>query len=491
MGRPGWGRFRRLEALGIGGLLCAMPVTAQPAFGGAYTALPGFFRVPVAEPTSEPMSAAASLAYGMTESQVGEAGAHQRFGAIAAIGATPFGRLQSSLRADARYDRHPRDGQGENSGSMVTPSLALRWIEPLSSSIALGAEAGIRLPGTESVSVMVAAASPHVALFGTWRAGQMAVAMLAGYRLDRSAAASPDLQGIRFGDRVALGLSDFDAVLFGLGAGYVLGDARVFIEANAEVLLGSEVAFLQSPLSASAGARYDVSDWWAIELIGSACASERPSLTPSDPLIPIEPRFTVLAGTRLRLPFSSTGGRHTPERHVIEGPAIRASAPQLVRLELDVRLDPTKPATATATLSRGGRDYPMQSLGSNRFLLPGVVAGGAVLRVRAAGYRESVETIEIPDRALHQLELQLALELQAQVRGLVRSFAGTPLPARVVVEPLGIHGTTDADGFFQLDVPPGTYSVVIEADGYRSQRRDVVVEKDGVVILNTDLLRAP
>jgi len=76
-----------------------------------------------------------------------------------------------------------------------------------------------------------------------------------------------------------------------------------------------------------------------------------------------------------------------------------------------------------------------------------------------------------------------------QVRGLVRSFSGAGLRARIRIEPLGKEIQTDAAGNFQLDVPPGTYEVVVEASGHAAQRRHVQVPEDGVVILNADLLR--
>jgi Carboxypeptidase regulatory-like domain len=76
-----------------------------------------------------------------------------------------------------------------------------------------------------------------------------------------------------------------------------------------------------------------------------------------------------------------------------------------------------------------------------------------------------------------------------QVRGLVRSFSGAGLKARVRIEPLGKEIQTDAAGTFQLDVPPGTYEVMVEAAGHEAQRRRVEVPEDGVVILNADLLR--
>jgi uncharacterized membrane protein len=69
----------------------------------------------------------------------------------------------------------------------------------------------------------------------------------------------------------------------------------------------------------------------------------------------------------------------------------------------------------------------------------------------------------------------------------VRSFRGKPLAASIRLEPSAATTETDAEGFFQIDVPPGEYEVVIEAPGYQAQRRHAKVDQQGVVIVNADL----
>jgi hypothetical protein len=265
----------------------------------------------------------------------------------------------------------------------------------------------------------------------------------------------------------------------------------LFAEFGGDILLGSgSPPVLESPLTAAAGARYQASEAWTLELLLSASPSKRPALAATDPLIPVEPRAAALAGVRVHWPVAAQQARPSPE------PARDAGARQparaaLASIQVSVRLATGKPSTITATLSRDGREYPLASLGNDQFELREIRPGGATLRVSAAGYRESVQTIEVPKTGVQRVEVELQAALRAQIRGLVRSIDGTGLAAHIRVEPLGVVGTTDAEGFFELDVPPGTYSVTIEAAGYRSQQRDIVVQTDGVVVLNTDLLRAP
>jgi uncharacterized membrane protein len=83
----------------------------------------------------------------------------------------------------------------------------------------------------------------------------------------------------------------------------------------------------------------------------------------------------------------------------------------------------------------------------------------------------------------------LRRDLSAQIRGVIQSFRGEPVTATVRVEPVGTEVTTDSEGFFEIDVPPGDYEVVIRAEGYEEQRRPVHVDEEGVTILNADLRR--
>jgi hypothetical protein len=69
----------------------------------------------------------------------------------------------------------------------------------------------------------------------------------------------------------------------------------------------------------------------------------------------------------------------------------------------------------------------------------------------------------------------------------VRSFRGKPLAASIHLEPGGMQTKTDAEGFFQIDVPPGEYELLIESPGFQAQRRKAKVDKQGVVIVNADL----
>jgi hypothetical protein len=75
----------------------------------------------------------------------------------------------------------------------------------------------------------------------------------------------------------------------------------------------------------------------------------------------------------------------------------------------------------------------------------------------------------------------------AQVRGHIRSFSGEALRATIRVQPGDRKASTNDEGYFELDVPPGHYTVRLRAFGYASQTRRVQVDPNGVTVLNVEL----
>lgn len=75
----------------------------------------------------------------------------------------------------------------------------------------------------------------------------------------------------------------------------------------------------------------------------------------------------------------------------------------------------------------------------------------------------------------------------SQIRGVVRSFDGQPVLARVSVEPGALSSETGADGKFAIDVAPGRYTVTLQAKGYKSQTKTCVVDQGGITVLNVEL----
>jgi hypothetical protein len=114
----------------------------------------------------------------------------------------------------------------------------------------------------------------------------------------------------------------------------------------------------------------------------------------------------------------------------------------------------------------------------------------ATIEVVAEGYVSLTRPVALSDSPT-ELQIPLVKALPSgQVRGLIRNFGGKPIAATIRIEPVGIEVHVDPDGRFQANVAPGTYQLVIHAAGYVDQRRRVVVERDGVTMLNAELRAA-
>jgi hypothetical protein len=75
------------------------------------------------------------------------------------------------------------------------------------------------------------------------------------------------------------------------------------------------------------------------------------------------------------------------------------------------------------------------------------------------------------------------------VIGLVRDARGLPLPAEVRVPEVGLTVRADHRGRFKIPLPPGSYTVFIDAAGFVTQRKTVRVRNGEQNIYNVDLQR--
>jgi hypothetical protein len=115
--------------------------------------------------------------------------------------------------------------------------------------------------------------------------------------------------------------------------------------------------------------------------------------------------------------------------------------------------------------------------------------GPVTLAFSADGRRDAERAVELAVGRTQEIDQTLEPALPAgQIRGVISAMRGDALSATIRVEPPGIEVTTDAEGAFQVDVPPGSYTIVVSAPGYLTQRRRMGVEQNGVTVLNADLM---
>jgi hypothetical protein len=199
-------------------------------------------------------------------------------------------------------------------------------------------------------------------------------------------------------------------------------------------------------------------------------------------------------GTKAAAPAAAPGTSPDAASPAAPVPAPPATPPRPAEtaFELTVVDDTGAPVPgARAHLSIGSyeRDLVVDAGGHGQ--ASAVPLGAGKIVVSAPGFEAGERSVELVAGSRPELRVELkALPPPSQVRGVVRTFAGVGLVAKIRVEPLGAEVVTGGDGRFSVDVPPGSYEVVIEASGYRPQRRKVTVDAQGVVILNAELANA-
>jgi hypothetical protein len=465
--------------------LAADPAQAAKEEGVASDAQPGLPRVAVAEPAKPAL--AATVGYGFTEAQGDGDGAHHRLSLRLAAAAALLPWLNVGPVIDGRYDLHADD-----SGAVFDPALAIRGVASVGD-LRLGAELRAWAPGAESASTVLKALSLDARALVGVSLGSANIAAIGGYRLDRSAEAGETAPRLGFGDRVALGLSDFDAVLVGVGSGIFFGNTELLVEVSGDLLVGGDAPpLLESPLRATTGVRHALSKQLSAEFLVNVSLSGRPELLPSSPLVPIEPRVSAFAGIRYAF-GGEADAKPAPEAppppaEAVAPPVSTATDAPVEVVVVDDQGVPVENAKVSVTIAGAKRELLRDASGSYRD--DHVPPGTGVLTVEAVGF----EPLELPVKTQAGTPLKVEMKLTAlpppsQIRGVVRSFSGQGLAARVRVAPLGLEATTDPAGAFQIDVPPGAYEVTIEAESYESQQRQVRVDPQGVVILNADLVK--
>jgi hypothetical protein len=463
--------------------------------------VPGFYRVPVVAAAPLGVLFAGGLSYGFTEGQVAAPGDHHRVHGRMAAGVTPIPWLDLSMGTNLRHDRHSDDELGADAGTVLDSDLHLQAGGRLGGDFHVGA--GVGAGFVRGVSTARSLANPaldlHLLAAFLPRQRPFSLGMMAGFRYDLSARAVGDPESYRAGDRLALGLSEFNAVPLGVGGRYRFGATELIAEISGDILVGAGApGFAESPSRATAGARHWLGDMLALRVVTDTALSARPATGPSDPLSPIEPRFQVLVGMAYNVLDWAPASEEVPAPPPLHRPAPPPEAPKEVvppavaSLQVNVTTlegHALSDAVVEVMLGTTPVAVPHDHLQSYRVSELGV--GDGTLRVSAARLKTHTQSIQLRAGAPLVIDVQLQPEPPAgQLRGLVRSFGGKGLQARVRIEPLGTELATDERGTFLADVPPGRYVIVIHAPGHQSQRRQVEVTPDGVVILNADLPKA-
>jgi hypothetical protein len=308
------------------------------------------------------------------------------------------------------------------------------------------------------------------------------------------------------GDRIALGVSDFNAALLGVSATYGGPRYNVFGEWTWDMLVGSGApSAMTSPMRIGIGGRARLNATLAFEGTAEFSPSSRPSSAMDAPLVPVPPRFVALAGLVARWGAAQPVVHHAAppidedpktKPKPVDEPKPVVTAAMEARIESGGALPPD--TRVVIKTSQGEREVKPDA--SGRLSLEDLPPGAATVTATAEGYEPA--TAEITLAADKPVQLALALKPKlppGQIRGTVRSFGGRGLTALVSIKLVrGVEasaGPSEAPphelraegGQFQIDVQPGSYEITIKAPDYEIQTRSVRVEQNGVTVLNVDL----
>jgi hypothetical protein len=470
------------------------PARAQTV-GDARDALPGLVNVPVAGTFERaPVAIAASAGYGYTEGVIGNGDHHGRVFGTLAGSVRPAPWIAIALRLDGRYDSDS-DATGSSTSFVGDPRAYVRVGTNLANGFRLGAQLGVWVPGDKAPSLVFKATTVDLVALAAYapEGSPLVLALHAGGRIDNSASSVPSPERLTPSDRLELGVNEASGVLTGLGASlHASKRVELLGDVSADWLVGSRSpSAIESPIVIGLGARWDATESGVVSLQFAleASPSGRPGLAAGQPLVDLEPRVSGSVGLVIRpgagaaAPASETHEPEPAQENVVSTEATSAAVKGSVTTTTGAPLFHAK-----VTLTPPSGEPRVAETGSDGgFEFDDVPLGGATLAVEAKGYASAEKDVAV---SVKIADVTVTLEQvipPAQIRGLVRDFAGKPVAATVVIEPGGTTAAVAADGSFSIDVKPGAYDVSINAKGYAPQKRHVVVEPQGVTLLNVDL----
>jgi hypothetical protein len=123
------------------------------------------------------------------------------------------------------------------------------------------------------------------------------------------------------------------------------------------------------------------------------------------------------------------------------------------------------------------------------FVVPAAGPGPVSLKLAGAGVRPQEEVVVVPAHGETSVEIVMrkADDIQAWMRGRVRSTQGRPVVATVKIAETRLKARTRPTGDFEFRLPAGRYRVTFEARGYVSQTKVVDVGAGDQALFYVDL----
>lgn len=476
-------------------------------FGEAVDALPGAVDVPVAV-LRPPLGAAivASGGFGLSMNEPWDGIERYRVNTSLAGAVHVLDWLAIGLRVDGRWEQVSRNnGAVTDTGLVGVPTLMLRATTEPADGLGLALDASVWMHGGEAPSLEPASTSMRARAVGSYHIAMddahLALSATVGGLLDNSRAAAPQNLTDRLSDedRLSLGVSDFSGIVAGVAGILRVGVAEVFAEVTYHALIGAGAPNPgASPLHLRAGTRLrPIDEILEIGLLADVLLSEaNPAFVMAgSPAAPIDPRFalTLTIGVRLGWEHTVPEPEIVPdivqEEEVVEPPPVLGRARGRV---VDENSAPMPGASVEVTPTEGDTT-PRQTTtdADGRWSIEGLPLGPARAILRVEG-RDPIEImIQVSAEDTPEVATAFSAVLpRGEIRGTIQGSDGRPLAgAEIRINPGGLTLTTDEEGAFETEVPPGRYDVEVRAPRHRTQTRHVEVVERGVVLLNAQLHR--
>lgn len=488
--RRGAGRLAAFAAAGVS-LVSLRAARADAPVAESLDALPGIGRVGIAGEMALGGTVSASAGYGFAGEVLSLGDSHHRAVGGLAASFRFVDWLAVSLRLQGRYDKHLLPENTSDDGWVGDPRLIARAGTALSGPWRLGGQVGVWFPGASAPSVVPSATSVDGLLLGSFVPANLPLvaSVNLGFRFDQSSSAAEDAELLSLADKMSLGLSDSHAVLFGVGAAWRAGALELLGEWTWDLLVGSQAPKInRSPQRVSAGARYALSETLMAQLMVDVNVARTPTIDAMSALVPLEPRLAATVGISMRFGGTERSQRLVVPQVVRKQPAAPSPGGIAGRV---LGFDMAPLAGARLRLRIADKEQAATTGPDGSFAFDALPPGSGELEIEADGHVAKRSPVSVKSAEVARLELTLDRELPpGQLRGVISSFDGKRVAANIQILPIGLTGKSDEHGEFQIDVPPGQYTVQISAPGYAAQERSVSIEQDGVTVLNVDLRRS-
>lgn len=454
-------------------------------------AMPELFQLATPD-KAQGFSMASGIALGHVDAVGRVPGAERLTGSLAAAYAV-LPDLSLGLDFRGHIDFFP--GANESANGVAEPRLSVQGRFFQKERLSLGAAAFLRLPGQAAPSIAWQAVSPSLrALVSYELATRLHVIGNVGFELDQSYKTVIDYSSLGDADRITLGLGQGPTLPVGLGlrARFDAFPHEAMVEVFGRPQMGDNAAdFGHCPWALEFGVRPHLNRTLSAMLGIEIGLSGRSANQSGAQIAPIEPRV----GLNFAILYAERPGYERPTTKVVAPPPPPPAPRAAVHAELDLELEgrvvsESGEALVDATirvLSDGQELASTRVDAEGRFELEDLPSRSSYqLSVEALDYESRVMPIEPGEKV--EVVLYPALP-EGVVEGRISDFRDQPVRAKVIVLPLGLEMIAGEDGRFHLELPPGRYTLTVEADGFRSEMRQVQVENRGVFILNLAMSR--